>query len=171
MCKKLLRFDGQQRSYSKAKLPLNLNCGQKIISEMGPWAPFQYIKTILHGSLHYKDKVVSDLHDRHSFLVWLHLSIETTPLPTMTSNIYFFLQKLAVINSLPPRRFTNCKTSYNFLLQNSSLGGQVNLFPSWQKMVTISQTIFSNGFLWMKNFAFSLKFHWSVFLRVLLTIF
>ena len=35
--KKLLRSDGQQRNYSKAKFPSNLNCGQKIVSETGPW--------------------------------------------------------------------------------------------------------------------------------------
>ena len=36
MCKNLLRSDGQQRNYSKAKFPSNLNCGQKIVSETGP---------------------------------------------------------------------------------------------------------------------------------------
>ena len=35
MCKTLLWFNGQQRSYSKAKFPSNLNCG-KIVSETGP---------------------------------------------------------------------------------------------------------------------------------------
>ena len=30
MCKNLLRSDGQQQSYGKAKFPSNLNCGQKI---------------------------------------------------------------------------------------------------------------------------------------------
>ena len=35
----------------------------------------------------------------------------------------------------------------------------------------ISQTIFSNAFSWMKVFKFRLRFHWSLFLRVQLTIF
>ena len=39
------------------------------------------------------------------------------------------------------------------------------------KMATIFQTIFSNVFSWMKMYEFRLKFHWSLFLRVLLTIF
>ena len=39
------------------------------------------------------------------------------------------------------------------------------------KMTTISQTIFSDAFLWMKMFEFRLKFHWSLFLRFQLTIF
>ena len=36
MCKILLRSDGQQRNYGKAKFPSNLNCGQKNVSETGP---------------------------------------------------------------------------------------------------------------------------------------
>ena len=37
-------------------------------------------------------------------------------------------------------------------------------------MAAISQTIFPDAFFWMKSFVFWLKFHWSVFLRVQLTI-
>ena len=36
MCKNLLRSDGQQRSYGKAKFPSYLNCGLKTVSETGP---------------------------------------------------------------------------------------------------------------------------------------
>ena len=39
------------------------------------------------------------------------------------------------------------------------------------KMDVISQTTFSSAFSWMKIFEFRLKFHWSLFLRVQLTIF
>ena len=39
------------------------------------------------------------------------------------------------------------------------------------KMDAISQRAFSNVFSWMKMFEFRLKFHWSLFLRVQLTIF
>ena len=38
------------------------------------------------------------------------------------------------------------------------------------KMVVISQTIFSYAFSWMKSFAYWWKFHWSLFLKVELTI-
>ena len=37
MCKNLLRSDRQQRSYGKAKFPSILNCGQKNVSETGPY--------------------------------------------------------------------------------------------------------------------------------------
>ena len=38
------------------------------------------------------------------------------------------------------------------------------------KMDPISQTTFSNAFAWMKMFEYQSKFHWSLFLRVHLTI-
>ena len=38
------------------------------------------------------------------------------------------------------------------------------------KMDAIPQIIFSDAFSWMKRFVFWLKFHWSLFLRVQLTI-
>ena len=41
----------------------------------------------------------------------------------------------------------------------------------WDKMTAISQTTISNVFSWMKILEFQLKFHWSLFLTVQLTIF
>ena len=38
------------------------------------------------------------------------------------------------------------------------------------KMAAISQTTFSHAFSWIKSFVFWFKFHWSLFLRVQLTI-
>ena len=38
------------------------------------------------------------------------------------------------------------------------------------KMAAISQMMFSDAFSWMKSFVFCLKFHWSLFLRVQVTI-
>ena len=38
-------------------------------------------------------------------------------------------------------------------------------------MAAVSQTTFSNAFSWMKMYQFWLKFHWSMFLRIQLTIF
>ena len=39
------------------------------------------------------------------------------------------------------------------------------------KMDAISQTTFSSAFSWMRMYVFRLKFHWSLFLRVQLTVF
>ena len=38
------------------------------------------------------------------------------------------------------------------------------------KMAALSQTTFSNAFFWIKSFVFWLKFHWSLFLMIQLTI-
>ena len=43
--------------------------------------------------------------------------------------------------------------------------------PSCAVHSMVWQTIFSDAFSWMKSFAHWLKFHWSLFLRVQLTIF
>ena len=48
--------------------------------------------------------------------------------------------------------------------------GQLTLLPL-DKMAVISQTTSLNIFSWMKMYEFRLKFHWSLFLRVQLTIF
>ena len=47
------------------------------------------------------------------------------------------------------------------------------ILTNWgrDKMDNISQTTFSNAFSWMKTNAFRLRSHWSLFLRVQLTIF
>ena len=42
---------------------------------------------------------------------------------------------------------------------------------SRDKMAAVSQTIFSNALHWMKMFEFRLKFHWSLLLRIQITIF
>ena len=47
---------------------------------------------------------------------------------------------------------------------------QILTHLSLNKMATITQTIFSETFSWMKIFVFWLKFHWSRFPRVQLTI-
>ena len=42
---------------------------------------------------------------------------------------------------------------------------------SRDKMTAIFQETFSDGFSWMKMYEFWLKFHWSLFLRVQITLF
>ena len=46
-----------------------------------------------------------------------------------------------------------------------------NLLNTLRPMAAIFQTTFWNGFSWMKMFNFRLRFHWSLFPRVKLTIF
>ena len=47
---------------------------------------------------------------------------------------------------------------------------ELTYLPLDKMATTISQTIFSNDFSWMKSFVFWFKFHWSVFLGVQLKI-
>ena len=56
----------------------------------------------------------------------------------------------------------------NFLFSGGYLPQLNSLRP--RQMDAISQTPFSNAFSWMKMFEFRLKFHWSLFPRVQLTI-
>ena len=49
MCKNLLRSDGQQQNYSKAKFPSNFDCGQKIVSETGPCSNYILIFDLTPG--------------------------------------------------------------------------------------------------------------------------
>ena len=54
-----------------------------------------------------------------------------------------------------------------FLYENGAFLSQCGR----EKMATILLTTFSSAFSWMKMYEFWFKFHWSLFLRVLLTIF
>ena len=58
-----------------------------------------------------------------------------------------------------------------FTLNNTS--HQLYRLTHWgrDKMAAVSQTTLSNSFSWMKMLEFRLRFHWSLFLRVQLTIF
>ena len=61
---------------------------------------------------------------------------------------------------------------WSFFMWKTSVIGPSKL-THWgrDKMAAIFQTTFPNGFSWMKMYDFRLTFHWSLFLRVQLTIF
>ena len=72
--------------------------------------------------------------------------------------------------------------TFNCWYQTNSMESTFNSWMKWKyhdilthwgrdKMDTISQTTFSNAFSWMKMHEFHLRFHWSLFLRIELTIF
>ena len=61
------------------------------------------------------------------------------------------------------------ETTTQSLLRSYKIGEKSTHVPL-DKMAAMSQTIFSDAFSWMKSFVFWLKFHWSLFLRVQLTI-
>ena len=66
-------------------------------------------------------------------------------------------------------KITACMASCSFI----SLQRPMNVLTHWgrDKMDAILQPTFSNAFSWMKMYQFRLRFHWSLFPRVKLTIF
>ena len=70
--------------------------------------------------------------------------------------------------------FTPCRLNVcvSGAKQASHISGPSSHLTHWgrDKMDAISLTTFSSTFSWMKMFEFRLKFHWSLFLRVQLTI-
>ena len=75
---------------------------------------------------------------------------------------------LAVTNELTSSKLRNHITG-----KWTPVAGFRNRLTHWgrDKMAAIFQTIFSNTFSWMKMYEFLLRFHWSLFLSVQLTIF
>ena len=80
-----------------------------------------------------------------------------------------------------PEKRQGCKYAYSSLsyiflkgnFRTNSFSCEMCLLTHWgrDKMAAISQMAFSNAFSWKKKYKFRLRFHWSLFLRVQLTIF
>ena len=94
------------------------------------------------------------------FLVPSHLLKQSWLDPQHFNEIIFKIRTFKKINwNLPSAK---CQPFYS--------GLEVLTHLLLDKMTAISQTIFSDAFLWMKSFVFWLKFHWGLFLGVQLTI-
>ena len=65
----------------------------------------------------------------------------------------------------------NCSAVKNMVAGKQEMGPQTLTHWGPDKMAAISQTTISNAFSWMKMLEIWYKFHWSLFLRVQLTIF
>ena len=93
-----------------------------------------------------------------------------------TGVILLDLNKLRQMNWIQTWRLITEKELMTML--STALADQVGAIVSFinlthlplDKMAAISQTTFSNAFSWMKMLEFPFKFHWSLFLRVQLTI-
>ena len=51
MCKNVLRSDGQQQSYSKAKFSIEFELRAKNVSETGPWTSENKLQWYIHRKL------------------------------------------------------------------------------------------------------------------------
>ena len=90
----------------------------------------------------------SHYQNKHNFMIWITIHIMASNLKDCLKQKFWF-QKM--------------------ILRSSSAALFNTLRP--RQMDAISQTTFSNAFSSMKTFEFRLKFHWSLFPRVQLTIF
>ena len=63
-----------------------------------------------------------------------------------------------------------CHHEFQWHWFNHALPSAFTSSPPWTKCLTFSQTTFSNAFSWLKNFVCQFEFHWSLFLKVRLTI-
>ena len=79
---KLLRSDGQQRSYGKAKFPSNLNFGQKTVSETDPRYhlehPYQFIAPEQNGH-HFTDDILKSMLVNEIFCNLFKISLKFVP--------------------------------------------------------------------------------------------
>ena len=124
---------------------------------------------------------------RHQAIIWNNAGILLIgPLGTNVSEILIEIQTLSLrkirlkMSSAKCRPFCpglNVITYWGRDYCNLDLAFVVSRMCScglthWgrDKMDVISQTTFSSAFSWMKMFEFRLKFHWSLFLRIQLTI-
>ena len=102
-------------------------------------------------------------------------SIQTAPhLISLTNLLFHRLNGLEVKWREDPSfaSLTFCAVNPH-LVSSYSTGYSTGCLTHWgqDKMAAISKTVFSNAFSWMEIYEFRSKFHWSLFLRVQLTIF
>ena len=108
-----------------------------------------------------------------------HLSVSTSPEPfflSMTARSKPMREDIAYVTSSAIGLFF-CHWPRPWPGINRDNGSRSvyikSLLTHWgrDKMAAIFQTTVSNGFSWMKMYEFRLKFHWSLFPRVQITIF
>ena len=118
-------------------------------------AKFTYCKNISHGLQPriYLKRFSSKSHQQqHSYRV-------TVELPWANWHFYTIASRFNAVHSKTILRSVQTWLSYNL--------------THWgrDKMAAIFQTKFSNAYSWIKMLTFLLRFHWSLFPRVQLTIF
>ena len=111
------------------------------------------------------------LFARNLVLFWPKRALQLTNILLKESTrgpLYNWWRRLKICSSLYPasRQWWN-----DIPVAPGRCVAQVTLnYLPLDKMAAVSQTIFSEAFSWMKSVIFLSKFHWSVFLMVLLII-
>ena len=100
----------------------------------------------------------SSIHDHDIWLVW----------PWWGGQMYRVVNGVTSDVSVPSTNLVpNCPSLYYY---KCPVKAQLTHW-GWNKMAAIYQTTSSNEFSWMKLYKFWLRFHWSLYPRVQLTIF
>ena len=102
----------------------------------------------------------------------INVMINSVPITNHLWDWIWFSSSFPTLTS-PSRRQAIIWSSYGLIQEyiHALLGPDDLTHWGRDKMDAISQTTFWSAFSWMKMFEFRLKFHWSLFLRVQLTIF
>ena len=138
------------------------------------WLIFPYPSGLLHW--HCGNLTIAPVPAKQPWWIWINTSCEfimndcitTTKQSTTKPCIFLGIYCIVSFLSLKPGPYP---TLINLILYHfdSLLLMLFSHLPP-DKLAITSQAIFSDAFLWMKYFVFWLKFHWSLFLRVQLTI-
>ena len=113
---------------------------------------------------HFTDNIFKCIFMNEKFCILLKISLKFVPKGPVDSTPVLVQEMARRPTGKKPYNVDNNGIRYSVWV-----AGQLTHLPM-QKMIAISQTTFSNAFSWMKSFVFCLKFHWSLYLRVQLTV-
>ena len=128
----------------------------------------QPISTLRHeqNGWHFADNTFKSIFLDENLCILVQISPKFVPKCLIDSKSGF-IQTMACISN---RRQVITWTNHYQVRCMLSAGHNVLTHLPLDKMAAISQTIFSDAFLWLKSCVFWLKLHWSLFVRVQLTI-
>ena len=108
----------------------------------------------------------------HHYYRWLSLTNYFSMFPLERNQHYNCILWNSVANDLLPKMFRDMFPVMLSMRRGCCGLVAIHYLTHWgrDKMAAISQTTFSNAFSWMKMYEFRLKIHWSLFLKVQLTI-
>ena len=128
---------------------------------------FSLICAWINGWVNYREAGDLRRHGAH-YDVIVMITLYTAP---CASGMFTCFNRNCVSPSSLCNYQDDCKDESDEDYANAQCEGKP-ILTHWgrDKMAAISQTTHSNAFSWMKMYAFRLRFHWSLFLRVQLTI-
>ena len=151
----------------------------KALVSYSSYCDWKMYHSFIWGLSQYKDVSCKyrDSHYRNKMVLWLSYLCNINP-HTWKSRLYFemgpdcsggsFCRVFYLVQAHRLVSFDDDKHSWKFIKQPL-----ITDLTHWgqDKMAALFQMTCSNAFSWMKMYEFWLRFHWSLFLRVQLTVF